>query len=139
MIGKTVLVIEDEFLVALEIQTELTNAGFAAVEHAATEQEALARIQEGQWDAVVADANLNGRGLTRIASALNQHGIPFVVVTGYSRESLPPEVREVPVIDKPFSGRKLVQTVRNLCRESRSGEPDTQEMQPTSASSKESP
>ena len=122
MIGKRILLIEDEFLIALDIQRELKEAGFDAVEHAATEREALTRIQEGQWDAVVADANLNGRGLTRIASALNQHQIPFVIVTGYSRESLPPEVGEVPVVDKPFSGRQLIQTVLSLCRESPSGE-----------------
>lgn len=115
MTGKRILVIEDEFLVALEIQSELSQAGFADIEHAATEREALQRLKERHWDAVVADTNLNGRGMGQVVAALNERHIPFVIVTGYSRESLPPEVAHVPLIDKPFSGPHLVQTVISLC------------------------
>lgn len=111
---KRILVIEDEFLVALEIQSQMREAGFGPVEHAATEKEALKRIQEGSWDAVVADANLNGRGLQRVTAALNQHRIPFIIVTGYSRDSLPPEVAQVPVLHKPIDGQRLIQEVRRL-------------------------
>jgi CheY-like chemotaxis protein len=115
MTGKRILVIEDEYLVALEMQSVLADAGFAEVEYAATEREALARIEEGGWDAAIADANLNGRGISRIAAALTEHGVPFMIVTGYARESLPPEVAHVPFLDKPFHAPRLVQTVSRLC------------------------
>ena len=122
MTDKRILVIEDEFLVALEIQSELQNAGFGQVEHTATEADALKRIHESHWDAAVADANLNGCGMGQIVAALNEHHIPFVIVSGYGRESLPPEVAHIELIDKPFHGPRLVQTVVSLCRAAPYGE-----------------
>lgn len=115
MTGKRILVIEDEFLIALEIQSQLQTAGFADVVHAATEKAALLRIQEGGWDTAVADANLNGRGLGRVAAALLERYIPFVIVTGYSRDSLPAEVVHIPLIEKPLTGPSLVREVTRLC------------------------
>ncbi len=114
MTGKRILVIEDEYLIALEIQSVLADAGFAEVVHAATEEEALARIEQGGFAAALADANLHGRGIGRIAAALFSHAIPFVIVTGYERESLPAEVVKVPLIEKPFDSRLLVQTMVRL-------------------------
>ena len=110
-----ILMIEDEFLVAAEIRFHLVQGGFAEVEHAATERDALAAITAGNWDAAVVDANLNGRGIDGIASALLERGIPFVIVTGYSRKGLPVTVAAVPVINKPFHPRILVDTVARLC------------------------
>lgn len=116
MTEKRILVIEDEFLVALEIETTLENAGFGKIEQAASEPEALARIAEGGWDVVVADANLQGKQIGRIASALMSGGVPFVIVSGYGREHLPAEVAHIPLLEKPFNRPLLVKTVTNLCQ-----------------------
>ncbi len=115
MTGKRILLIEDEYLVALELQRELEDAGFAEVVHAASEREALQRLDEGHWDAAIADANLNGRTSKAVGAALREQGIPFVVATGYGRESLPPELAEAPLLSKPIYGRRLVQEVTRLC------------------------
>jgi DNA-binding response OmpR family regulator len=109
-----ILIIEDEYLVAAEIKYCLNAAGYAETEHAATEKDALARISEGNWDAAVADANLNGSGIERIADALLGRGIPFMIVTGYGRSSLPANLSEIPVVDKPFRSQALVSAVANL-------------------------
>lgn len=115
MKNKRILVIEDEFLVALEITSVLEEAGFGEVQQAATEKTALEQIEEGTWDAVVADANLNGRRIDRIAGVLTQKGIPFVVVTGYERKSLLAAIGAAPILEKPFRGPQLVQTLSRLC------------------------
>ncbi len=115
MTSKRILLIEDEYMIALDIQSQLQAAGFGDVVHAATEKAALKKIQEGGWDAAVADANLNGRGMGRVAAALLEHRIPFVIVTGYSRDSLPPEVAGIPLIEKPLTGPHLVHEVARLC------------------------
>jgi DNA-binding response OmpR family regulator len=111
----SILMIEDEFLVAAEIRFHLERAGFVELEHAATEGAALTAIGVRDWDAAVVDANLNGRGIEGIASALLAKRIPFVIVTGYGRTGLPPSVAAVPVIDKPFHPPTLVDTVGRLC------------------------
>ena len=110
-----ILMIEDEFLVAAEIRFHLARAGFVEVEHAATERDALTAIGARDWDAAVVDANLNGRGIDAIASALSEKRVPFVIVTGYGRQALPRSVSSVPVVDKPFHPQTLVDTVTRLC------------------------
>ena len=114
MTGKRILVIEDEFLVAIDIQSQLENAGVLQVEQSATEKDALKRIGDGGWDAAVVDANLNGRSIERVAAALIHNHIPFVVVTGYNRDSLPPELVHTPVLSKPLRGPHLVQELSRL-------------------------
>jgi CheY-like chemotaxis protein len=114
MKGKRILVIEDEFLIGVEIESILKASGAKDVGSAATEEEALRQIEHGTWDAVVADANLNGRGIQRIAHILVERSIPLLVVTGYGLESLPPEVRQSPVLTKPFRASQLVGAISPL-------------------------
>jgi CheY-like chemotaxis protein len=114
MTGKRVLVIEDEFLVAVEIQAQLRDAGVLQSEHASTEKEALRRIAEGGWDAAVVDANLNGKGIKQVAAALLHDHIPFVIVTGYNRDSLPTELANTPMLSKPLAGQRLAQELASF-------------------------
>jgi CheY-like chemotaxis protein len=111
----SILMIEDEFLVAAEIRFHLNGGGFHEVEHAATERDALAAIAARDWEAAVVDANLDGVGVERIADALQKKGIPFVIVTGYGRKGLPQAIADVPVIDKPFRPGTLLDTLTRLC------------------------
>jgi CheY-like chemotaxis protein len=115
IIGKRILIIEDEFLVAMDIRTTLERAGCGRVDYAATEREALTLIENGQWDAAIADGNLNGHKITQVAKALDRQSIPFVVVTGYSHESLPPEVSHVPVLSKPVYSSQIIAALSRLC------------------------
>jgi CheY-like chemotaxis protein len=114
MTHRRVLVIEDEYLIALDIESMLAAAGIQEVRSASTEMAALREVGEGDWDAVVADANLNDAGIDRIAAALFERSIPFVIVTGYSRESLPAEVQAVPVVAKPFLAPELIETIMRI-------------------------
>ena len=109
-----ILIIEDEFLVAVDIRFHLQRAGFAEVEHASTEEAALRAIADRSWAAAVVDANLNGRGIDEIAAALKGKGVPFVVVTGYGRNGLPAVVDDVQVIEKPFNSKRLLDAVTGL-------------------------
>jgi DNA-binding response OmpR family regulator len=109
-----ILLVEDEFLIAAEIRFHLERAGFAGVEYAATETDALAAIAAGGWDAAIVDANLNGRGIDGVALALQGGNIPFVIVTGYGRNGLPETLARVPVIEKPFNPQNLVDAVSRL-------------------------
>ena len=111
-----ILVIEDEFLVALDMATALEQMSYGSVRHAGTESSALQQLTENDWDAVIADANLNGSGIERIGALLQERNIPFVVVTGYERDNLPAAIREAPILNKPVSFETLAQTVRRLCR-----------------------
>ena len=108
---KRILVIEDEFLVALEIASVLEDAGFRDVQQVDNEPEAIRRVAQEQWDGVVTDANLYGRSIEQIAAILHERCIPFIVVTGYNKDSLPAVIGAVPVVKKPFYGPNLSETL----------------------------
>jgi len=97
---RTILLVEDEELVALELTAELSRLGWAVVGPAATLSEAQALLSR-RVDAAVLDVNLRGRPIYPVAEQLEKLQIPFVFCTGY--EIVDPEGRfpEVPVIRKP--------------------------------------
>ena len=113
-----ILIIEDEFLIAMEIRFHLEREHFGEIQHVATEADALAAIAARPWEAVVMDANLDGRGVEGLATALSARKIPFLVVTGYSREGLPGALAGAPVIEKPFQPDVLLEIVTQLCANS---------------------
>jgi DNA-binding response OmpR family regulator len=112
--SQRILIIEDELLIALEIASSLEDAGFTEIQQAESESRALQRIADEAWDCVLADANLNGRSIDRIAAVLHERSIPLIVVTGYTKHSLPPSIGNAPVIEKPFDGANLVRILRSV-------------------------
>lgn len=113
MAAQRLLVVEDELLVALDIESILTEAGMVVVGPAASAAEALELIASTAFDAALLDANLHGEPINDVAAALVERRIPFAYVTGYGRESLPPGF-EATIITKPFDANQLVSATREL-------------------------
>lgn len=102
--GRRVLVVEDEALVAMLLDTILEDMGCTPVGPASNidEGEALAR-DEAALDAALLDVNVAGRQVFPVAAALKARGVPFVFSTGYGEGGLPDEWRGNPTIQKPFT------------------------------------
>lgn len=113
MAAQRLLVVEDELLVALDIESILTEAGMVVIGPAASAAEALELIASTAFDAALLDANLHGEPIDEVAAALVDARIPFAYVTGYGRESLPAGF-EAPIIAKPFDATQLVAATRQL-------------------------
>jgi hypothetical protein len=60
------------------------------------------------------DANLGGDSIEGVTAALADRGTPFVLVSGYSRKSLPPQLARAPLIQKPFDPRAVIDAVQRL-------------------------
>ena len=84
-----VLVVEDEFLVALDAEKMLNELGAGSVEVVATFDAAQKRIAEGQYDVVILDVNLNGQMSFPLGQAATSRGIPVLFATGYSLQNWP--------------------------------------------------
>ena len=115
---RRVLVVEDESLVALELQADLTRCGWTVVGPAQSLQQGMAVLEAGATiDAAVLDVNLAGRAVYPLAAELRARGTPFVFCTGY--ELVDPEGRfpETPILRKPVNvdllDRQLAQLVRH--------------------------
>jgi len=105
--GRRVLVAEDEFVIALEIEEALRRAGYEVVGPAATAEEAERLAREEPLDAAVLDADLRGGPSYTAADALAARGVPFVFLTGYEAGVLPDRFRGRPVLGKPYAADRL--------------------------------
>ena len=112
--GKRVLIIEDEPLVAMDMEAELASLGVDVVGPVSTVAEAEAMIESSALDAALLDANLHGTPVQRLAEALEARSVPFAFATGYGRAALPEAFRGAPVLAKPFERRQLVETLVRL-------------------------
>jgi CheY-like chemotaxis protein len=111
MAGKRILVVEDEFLIALDIAGALEQGGLEVIGPLASVRDALAALERERVDGALLDANLGGEPVGCVADALFARRVPFAFVSGYGRGQLPPQHRGVPLISKPFTGADLLGVV----------------------------
>jgi len=111
--GSRVLIVEDAVLLALELETGLSEAGAEVVGPAYELEEAMALLDR-PIDAAVLDANLNGRSVTPVAEALARRNVPFVFATGYGETGGAPGGFEAPVIRKPYDVTQVAAAVAAL-------------------------
>jgi DNA-binding response OmpR family regulator len=114
LIGKRVLVVEDEALLALEMAEHLTAAGFEVIGPATTVGRALKLIGNPGCDIGILDVNLGNEHSELVAVELKARGIPFVVVSGNSRTHLPPGFAGAPSMSKPVEASTLLNTLRKF-------------------------
>lgn len=104
-----VLVVEDEVLVAMDLEALLTEAGYEVLGPAPSVSCALRLLEAATPRAALLDLNLAGRTSAPVADALRRLGVPFLVVTGYSDARLEaPNLRDVPLIRKPYDPDQLL-------------------------------
>ncbi len=82
--GLAVLVVEDEFLVALDAESMIRTLGAASIEVVGTFEDAERRLTEGTYDLVLLDVNLNGQMSFPLGRIAQSRGIPVVFATGYT-------------------------------------------------------
>ncbi len=111
MAARRILVVEDEFLIALDIAGVLEQAGHHVIGPHGTVADAMQAIKGDQVQGALLDANLAGEPVGPIADALQARGIPFAFVSGYGRDQLPAQHRGAPLIKKPFLGKDLLAVV----------------------------
>jgi CheY-like chemotaxis protein len=105
-----VLVVEDEILVAMDLQAVLEDGGYDPVGPASTVAQALALIERGV-DAALLDVNLGREDSLPIAEALLTRGHPFVFLTGYAARDFPERFASAPRLIKPVRTVELFETM----------------------------
>lgn len=102
--GKRVLVVEDESLVAMLLETILEDMGCVPVGPASNIDDGVAMATDDDaLDAALLDVNVAGRQIFPVAEVLKARNVPFVFSTGYGQAGLPDEWRSQSTIQKPFT------------------------------------
>jgi PAS domain S-box-containing protein len=117
--GARVLIVEDAVLLAMELETGLSDAGAQIIGPAYELDEAMALLDQS-IDAAVLDANLNGHSVTPVAEALSRRNVPFVFATGYGETGGAPGGFDAPVIRKPYDVTQVAAAVAELLKVNRS-------------------
>jgi CheY-like chemotaxis protein len=101
---RSVLIVEDEPLIAMMLEDFLDSLGHKVVASCETVQDAIARIGDGGFDVAIIDVHLkNGEHVWPVADRLTEAGIPFVLATGGHIEPPPARYADAPVLNKPFT------------------------------------
>ncbi len=109
--GLRVLIVEDEWLLAMETQGVLQDAGCIVVGPVSSVAEALALIAAEAVDAAVIDVCLVAEMSYPVAEALMARAIPFAFATGFVAGDLPERFRDCRFLSKPLHAGALIATL----------------------------
>ena len=106
--GRTVLVVEDQLIIALDLEMLLRQQGASQVHVVGTADEALALIATAVPDIGVLDVNLGSSTSFPVAKELLRLGVPFIFATGYGKEAdFPAEFQDIPLVGKPYCPKAI--------------------------------
>ena len=116
-----ILIVEDEMLVAMNVEDMLLELGHEVAGLASRLGPALALARDGRFDAAMLDVNLAGETSFPVADILIDRGIPFLFATGYGRPGIEERYRDFPMLQKPFRMAELGAALAGLDRPEGSG------------------
>jgi signal transduction histidine kinase len=111
-----ILIVEDESIIALDIQTSLHMAGYDVVAIATSAEEAIAEVTRTQPDLVLMDIRLKGMmdGIATAEHIRQGFHLPVVYLTAHADENTLSRAKQTQpfgYILKPFEDRELITTV----------------------------
>lgn len=102
--GLSVFVVEDEALVAMNLEDMLAELGCTIVGPAMRIDRAERMLADGlDADVAILDVNVGGQMIFPFARRLADHGMPIVFATGYGRSGLPEDFHDRPILQKPYT------------------------------------
>jgi DNA-binding NtrC family response regulator len=111
MPGRRVLVVEDEYFIAMEVAKALQNKGVETVGPVRSVRDALTIVERNGLDAAILDINLNNEPVFPLAEALEARKVPFVFATGYGAHAIPQRFQHIPRFEKPLNLNQLLKAV----------------------------
>ncbi|WP_453944488.1 response regulator [Bradyrhizobium sp. USDA 372] len=108
------MVVEDEYLIALELDTQLRAAGYRVIGPVPDIDGALKLLRADRPDAAILDVNLTGEWVTPVAQALQAMSVPFVLASGYAATDLQgvPVLRDAVNVGKSWRPDYLLKALR---------------------------
>src|SRR5438128_10876204 len=100
----SVLIVEDEPLIAMMLEDFLDSLGYTGVATCDTVKDALEKVEAGGFDVAIVDVHLkDGGAVWPVADRLAEAGTPFVIATGGHVDPPPAAHAGAPVLSKPYT------------------------------------
>ena len=112
--GRRVLVVEDQYLVAVEMRRIVMSLGGEVLGPVARTPAALSLLAGASVDLALLDINLGDDDAYSIATELLRRQVPFIFATGCEPWVIPEAFQSVPRLDKPLTLRALADAVQRL-------------------------
>ncbi len=108
------LIVEDQALIGMALEASLEDAGFAVEGPFASNAEALAWLEDHTPELALLDVLLRDGPCTRLVRALRARGVPFAIYSGLKPQIVPPELANVPWLEKPVAREALLKTLSDM-------------------------
>jgi len=110
--GLRIMVVEDEFLVSMMIETILGDERCKIIGPYATIADALRVAKHVEIDFAFLDVNVRDEKIYPVAVILAERGIPFTLLTGYGENAVPDDRPDWHVCAKPFTSDRLIAAMK---------------------------
>jgi DNA-binding response OmpR family regulator len=111
---KRVLLVEDEFLILMFLESIVTRLGYEIAATASSLEQGFAVLSNASFDIAILDVNLNGAHSYRLADKLRTANVAVLFSTGYGGHGLEDRYKDWPVIQKPYDEHELERALLNL-------------------------
>lgn len=111
-----ILVVEDEAVVALDLQRTLREAGYRVVGPAASLTDVQKLIARGPIDCAVLDLAIDRRTPIPVADLLAFAEVPFVFLTDGDKSGLPLQHAHRPLVQRPYADHDLLGAIESAMR-----------------------
>ena len=110
----TVFLLEDEALIAMDLQNVLRELGWRVTHTAADIDRALDIVANENFDFAVIDLNIRGTDSFAVARALSNRKIPFIASSGYEANRMHSVFPNVPFLEKPYIPKDLANAIAEV-------------------------
>ena len=113
---RSVLIVEDEPLIAMMLEDFLESLGHEVVGTCESVEEAMEKVNEGGFDLAIIDVQLkDGQQVWPLADRLAAAGTPFIIATGGHVEPPPEQHADAPVLCKPYTIEAIEPALAQAC------------------------
>jgi DNA-binding NarL/FixJ family response regulator len=108
---RRIFLVEDDPLVAMDLEMTLSGAGYSVVGAAATSADAILLLRRQMPDLTILDLNLGTEMVFPVFDYLDDIGGSFAILSGHSRGRVPPRYAGRPFLQKPYEAKALLRMV----------------------------